>query len=64
MLHGNAAPEVEVVVTIYVARSADEAERLARGEDVTVRREGAAEEEEEAAEVQAAAEAGDEKEAT
>jgi large subunit ribosomal protein L9 len=50
-------PEVEVQVTLYVARSADEAERLARGEDVTVRREGATEEEEEAAEVQAAAEA-------
>lgn len=32
-------PEVEVVVTVNVARSADEAERLARGEDVTVRRE-------------------------
>ena len=39
-------PEVEVVVTVNVARSADEAERLARGEDVTVRREGGAEEEE------------------
>jgi large subunit ribosomal protein L9 len=32
-------PEVEVIVTINVARSADEAERLARGEDITVRRE-------------------------
>jgi large subunit ribosomal protein L9 len=32
-------PEVEVTVTVNVARSADEAERLARGEDVTVRRE-------------------------
>jgi large subunit ribosomal protein L9 len=32
-------PEVEVVVTVNVARSADEAERLARGEDITVRRE-------------------------
>jgi large subunit ribosomal protein L9 len=32
-------PEVEVMVTVYVARSADEAERLARGEDITVRRE-------------------------
>ena len=31
-------PELEVSVTINVARSADEAERLARGEDVTVRR--------------------------
>jgi large subunit ribosomal protein L9 len=31
--------EVEVPVTVTVARSVDEAERLARGEDVTVRRE-------------------------
>jgi large subunit ribosomal protein L9 len=46
-------PEVEVAVTITVARSADEAERLARGEDVTVRR---TEEEEEAAAAAAAAE--------
>jgi large subunit ribosomal protein L9 len=37
-------PEVEVTITINVARSADEAERLARGENVTVRREGGAEE--------------------
>ena len=29
-------PEVEVTVTVNVARSADEAERLARGEDITV----------------------------
>jgi len=49
-------PEVEVQVTFYVARNADEAERLARGEDITVRREGGADEDE-AAEVQAAAEA-------
>src|SRR6185295_6290629 len=33
-------PELEVTITVNVARSADEAERLARGEDVTVRREG------------------------
>jgi len=39
-------PEVEVTVTINVARSADEAERLARGENVTVRREGGADEDE------------------
>src|SRR5690349_875145 len=32
-------PEVEVNVTVTVARSQDEAERLQRGEDVTVRRE-------------------------
>ena len=39
-------PEVEVTITVYVARSADEAERLKRGEDVTVRREAGAEEDE------------------
>jgi len=32
-------PEVEVSITINVARSADEAERLARGENVSIRRE-------------------------
>ena len=32
-------PEVEVTVIVNVARSQDEADRLARGEDVTVRRE-------------------------
>ena len=43
-------PEVEVSITVNVARSADEAERISRGEDVTVRREeGAAEEAEQAA---------------
>jgi large subunit ribosomal protein L9 len=47
-------PEVEVTVTINVARSADEAERIARGEDVTRRRDEAEEAEEAAA---AAAEA-------
>jgi large subunit ribosomal protein L9 len=31
-------PEVEVNINVHVARSADEAERLARGEDVTVSR--------------------------
>ena len=35
-------PEVEVTINVTVARSADEAERLARGEDVTVAREEAA----------------------
>jgi large subunit ribosomal protein L9 len=49
-------PELEVMITVNVARSADEAERLARGEDITVRREGGAEEDEAAA-VQAAAQA-------
>ena len=49
-------PEVEVTVTVNVARSADEAERLARGENVTVRREGGAEEDEAEA-AKAAAEA-------
>jgi large subunit ribosomal protein L9 len=49
-------PEVEVSITVYVARSADEAERLRRGEDVTVRREAGAEEDEaEAAKAAAAA---------
>src|SRR5512135_367762 len=47
-------PEVEVAITVTVARSADEAERIARGEDVTVRR---TEEEEEAAAALANAEA-------
>jgi large subunit ribosomal protein L9 len=32
-------PEVEVVVTVNVARNQDEADRLARGENITVRRE-------------------------
>jgi large subunit ribosomal protein L9 len=36
-------PEVEVSVSVNVARNADEAERQARGEDVTVRREAAEE---------------------
>jgi large subunit ribosomal protein L9 len=52
MLH----PEVEVTITVNVARSADEAERLARGEDVTVRREEGEDAEADAAAVQAAAE--------
>jgi large subunit ribosomal protein L9 len=39
-------PEVEVTVTVNVARSADEAQRLARGENVTIRREGGADEDE------------------
>ncbi len=46
-------PEVETNVTVIVARSTDEAERIARGEDVTVRR---TEEEEEAAAAAATAE--------
>lgn len=37
-------PEVETTITVIVARSADEAERVARGEDVTVRRTEAEEE--------------------
>jgi large subunit ribosomal protein L9 len=48
-------PEIEVSVTVYVARNAEEAERLARGEDVTIRRE-VREEEEEGAAAQVAAE--------
>jgi large subunit ribosomal protein L9 len=47
-------PEVETTITVIVARSADEAERIARGEDVTVPRDEA---EEEAAAAAAAAEA-------
>jgi large subunit ribosomal protein L9 len=50
-------PEVEVTVTVNVARSADEAERLARGEDVTVRREGGADAEDDAEAAKAKAEA-------
>jgi large subunit ribosomal protein L9 len=38
-------PEVEVAITVHVARSLDEAERLARGEDITVRQEEAGDEE-------------------
>ena len=49
-------PEVEVTITVHVARSADEAERLARGEDVTVQREQT-EAEQDAAAASAAAEA-------
>jgi len=47
-------PEVEVIVTLHVARNADEAERLARGEDITVAR---TDEEEAAADARATAEA-------
>ncbi|HEY1474056.1 MAG TPA: 50S ribosomal protein L9 [Pseudolabrys sp.] len=47
-------PEVETNITVIVARSAGEAERVARGEDVTVRREQA---EEDAEAALAAAEA-------
>ena len=46
-------PEVEVTVTINVARNADEAERQARGEDVTQRREEADEAEEAVKEAEA-----------
>ena len=51
-------PEIQASININVARNADEAERLARGEDVTVRREGGDDEEdaeEEAARAAAAA---------
>ena len=47
-------PEVEVMINVTVARNADEAQRIARGEDITVARE---EGEEEAAAAVAAAEA-------
>jgi large subunit ribosomal protein L9 len=46
-------PEVEVTVTINVARNADEADRQARGEDVTQRREEAEEAEAAAADAEA-----------
>jgi large subunit ribosomal protein L9 len=49
-------PEVEVTVTVNVARSAEEAERLARGEDITLRAEQT-DEEAAAAEAEKAAEA-------
>ncbi len=42
-------PEVEVTIVVNVARNAEEAERVARGEDVTVRRTAAEEEREQAA---------------
>ena len=42
-------PEVEVAITVTVARSADEATRLARGEDITLAREEPVEPAEEAA---------------
>jgi len=48
-------PEIEVLITVTVARSQEEAERIARGEDVTVPRSEA--EEEAAAAAAAAAEA-------
>jgi large subunit ribosomal protein L9 len=54
-------PEVEVSITVTVARSADEAQRIARGENVTLRR---TEAEEAAAAAAAAAEAMFEPEAT
>ena len=47
-------PEVEATISVTVARNADEAQRLARGEDITVAREEEEEEEQAAA---AAAEA-------
>ncbi|MBV9260526.1 MAG: 50S ribosomal protein L9 [Pseudolabrys sp.] len=48
-------PEVEVTVTVNVARNEDEAERLTRGEDITMRREQTDEE----AEKEAAQKAGE-----
>jgi len=49
-------PEVESIVSVTVARSADEAERIVRGEDVLARREETEEEEEAATAAAAAAE--------
>jgi large subunit ribosomal protein L9 len=48
-------PEVEVTITVNVARNTEEAERLARGEDVTIRREETEEEAAAEAEAEAAA---------
>jgi large subunit ribosomal protein L9 len=49
-------PELEVTITVNVARSADEAERLAKGENITVRRQGGDDEDEaEAAKIAAEA---------
>jgi large subunit ribosomal protein L9 len=42
-------PEVEITISVNVARNADEADRIARGEDVTVRRTAAEEERAQAA---------------
>lgn len=50
-------PDVEVSVTIIVARSEAEAERIARGEDVTIRAEAAEDAEAEAAAARERAEA-------
>ena len=47
-------PEIEVTINVAVARNADEAARIARGEDVTIPRDEA---EQAAAEAAAAAEA-------
>jgi large subunit ribosomal protein L9 len=47
-------PEIEVTINVTVARNADEAERIARGEDITIPRDEA---EEAAAQAAAAAEA-------
>lgn len=53
-------PEVEVTVTINVARNADEAERQARGEDMSRRRDDIDEDEEEAPSAEEADEATEE----
>src|SRR5215475_1213016 len=50
-------PEIEATINVTVARNADEAERIARGEDVTAAREEADEEAVDAAAAAAAAEA-------
>lgn len=46
-------PEIETSITVIVARNNDEAERIARGEDVTRRREGQTDEEAAAAAAEA-----------
>ncbi len=52
----NLHPEVEVSITLHIARSMDEAERLARGEDITVRQDDDDGEEETAEQALATAE--------
>jgi large subunit ribosomal protein L9 len=56
-------PDVDVSVTVNIARSADEAERQARGEDLTTREEFVMEREEEAGEGEAGEPAAEQDEA-
>jgi large subunit ribosomal protein L9 len=49
-------PEVEATITVHVARSLDEAERLARGEDITARQDDDDEDQQAAEQARATAE--------